>query len=159
MGKWDGLRTTYQELPEDPKRLDALKAHLDALRDLPLADLAAAHDAADDERKRLEDDASVAGLRRDAARILLADRARNTGQDRLTIGGYNYTPTTDPWPVVKDKTALMDYAREKAPELITYAHGAVKTALKSFLEGDGEQPAGVDIFWKPGLSRTKASSK
>lgn len=159
MGKWDGFKDKYPALPDDPKRADALRKVLDERREQPIAEIVAAHDAADARRAELEDQISQATLERDACRILMRGYCETTKQQRLTIDGFNYTPSSEPYPVVIDKAAFMEHARTAAPELLSYAHGTLKTVIKSALEGkDGfSVPPGVDVFMAPTFSRTKAA--
>lgn len=159
MGKWTHLKDTYPTLPEDPSRLEAMQAHLDRFREMLPAELAAVHDAADARRKAYEADVEQATLERDAARMVLATKIQNAGLESIKVNGYNYTPTTEPFPNVTDKAALLAYGMDGHPEILTYAHGTVKTLLKAHLEGEGDKLPGVDIYMKPALSRTKASSK
>ncbi len=157
MGKWSAFADKFPTLPEDPSRLEAMQAELQALEGRSLADLAGIQDIADQDRKAAEDEASRATLRRDAARLLLAKGIKAAGLESIRANGFTYTPSIEPHAVVVDKAALMAYGMAGHPEVLTYAPGTIKTLLKSFLEGDGDPLPGVDAYMKPTFSRTKSS--
>lgn len=156
MGKWDALKDKFPALPADAGRMDLLKAHLDAWRDKTTAELVDLYEARRSEQEELQDLAKAKGLEAEAAETLLLEKIAAVGMDRITRNGRNYTPVTEPWPVIQDKAALLAYGTNGHPEVLTYAHGTVKSLMKAFLEGEGEKLPGVDVYMKHSLSRTKA---
>jgi hypothetical protein len=152
--KWADLKG---KLPDAPSSYgDDMLERQRTLEALPLRELADTYEAARLAAEAADEAKKLAAFEEEAAERALLNKMEREGLDSIGIKGYNYSPSLEPYPSVKDKAAFMAYALDQMPETLTVPHQSLKARCKSALEGDGEVPPGVELYLKHKFSRTKA---
>jgi hypothetical protein len=159
MGKWTETTKHLQPLPDpDTPYFQRLARRADELMCVPLDDLARRYGTADGTRKRLEDEVSDATLERDAIGRAMLRKMENAKLDSVVTGGYRWTPSPEPYPQVKDRVALREWAvRNGMEDALAIPHQTLKATVKAALENHEELPEGIDIFAKTTFSRRRAT--
>lgn len=176
-GKWAYLRGKYPQLPLDPKREDVLRTLRDRLTtdtvneetnevtpaELPadpsLADILDRYERCYAECDRLQTLLAEEEALFEVLETMIRERMEADKLDQARVNGYLYTPGTEPHPNTTDRSKLIAWVRASNMEdILTVHHGTLSGIIKDRLERNVELPDGVDLFWKPKLSRTKQRS-
>lgn len=154
MGKWSYLKDSVAEVPVADYS-EQLLADMRELEGLSVADLAALYAERDDLASEAATAQKTADRRLDAVRRVLVQRMEQQGLDSVTTGGYRFTPTPEPYPSVTDRAANLAWAKEAMPDALQIQWQTLKSAVKSALETGDVLPAGVTLYLKTTLRRTK----
>lgn len=154
-GKWAYLKGQLPTLPADPSYGQALMAQIDTYRELPLAEIAAAYNDLDEELEEREQELKDLKLRREAAERAMDQKMDAAGLESVTAAGYRWTPKIEPYPQVKDKSALRVWIDEHMRDNLSLPFQTLKATVKAALEAGDELPPGVEVFLKRSFTRTK----
>ena len=161
MGKWSHLKGKLEPLPlPQSDWTTRLLAMTDALvKTSNLGELAADYEITDAEIKLLEKTVKERRLALDATSRAMLQLMEKQNLDSVTLGGYKWTPSPEPYPQVVDRVALRTWAEENEMEdILASPHQTLKALVKISLDpkNDEPMPAGIDLFLKTGFRRTKA---
>ena len=154
--KWAALVGTIPNIPPDASYDQAMIAKVDALREFSVADLVDLYNKADEVRDERKKALSEAEFDLEALTRALTDKMDTESLESVTAHGYKFTPVPEPHPTVKDKAALRAWAQTHMPDNLALPWQTLKAVTKESLENGDTLPAGIDVFLKRSLRRTKA---
>ena len=166
--KGDGTNGTLAPKPDDdPKRQDRLNVVKDRIRAafverneelsvgarVELLDgLEEALDVANAEVKRLEDE-------RDAVKQLIMDEFTRLKLSSVrAASGSLFIAEDVPAPVVTDRGKVIDWAKEKMPDILTVNTNTLKAIAKKAVTDGEELPDGVDVYMASTIRRRKGKA-
>lgn len=159
MGKWSHLEK--EGIPEKPReqneRTKRLFQEVDKLKLKSLDEVAHALLEGQARKKRAAEEEKEANFEIEVAEITLRKLLKAQGLDSVVMRGHRFTPEPAPWPQVKDKHALLEWAKENMPDEIQMHASVLLRTVKQALDGEGELPPGVDVYFSSGISVTKSS--
>lgn len=156
MGKWDSLKTLYPALPTDPTHAEALAVAAETWANKPLAEIAAAYDAAREEKEALDEELSRKNVTLEALKRVLVGALENAQLTQIRTARYSFSTSVEPYPTVKNKPALREWAGENMSDSLAIPWQTLKSVVKNALENGEEVPPGVEIFVATNLTRRKA---
>ena len=159
MGKWSETTKHLQPLPDpDTPYFQRLAQRADELMGTDLDALAQLYGRADETRQALERQTSDVTLERDAIGRAMLRKMEDANLDSVVTGGYRWTPSPEPYPQVKDRVALREWATQNGMEdALAIPHQTLKATVKAALENHEALPEGIEIFVKTTFSRRKAT--
>lgn len=154
MGKWSILRDAYPALAHD-EAVRAASAELATTESV--ASVTERINAARETLAELETQRKAAQFEQDACERALIMLMEDDGTEAIRIGGYLWSRTEEPHPVVVDRPALKAWADAHDPDSLSVAWQSLKATVKRALEDGTALPPGVDLFVKTAISRRKSS--
>lgn len=185
MGKYSGLKGQIPEFqtPHDEavtKAIAERKGH-DRLR------LTAELNRVREEQDRLTALAKAQGVLKTALEYLIRADINASGEDKVTVNGYTWSPIGTPFPVIADPEVVVQYLKDNGMEdLLTLTTAEVSSRVANFVKEEAQNGqlkavtvtkqdpetgkdyeevevystiTGVRVWMKPTLYRCKVSQK
>lgn len=158
MGKWSHLKGQYPDR-QDPESdyFRDLHARTDELATKKLAELAELYAKEEEivdyhEKRAKSAKTEIEAITRAMLRVM-----EQQNLDSATLAGYRWTPSPEPYPQVKDKVSLREWAEKTDQrDLLSINPQTLKSLVKKALEENQPIPEGLDLFVHTTFSRRKA---
>jgi hypothetical protein len=154
--KWAWLKGKYPELTDEATYDDVLLAAMVPHRSKSIEELAVAINTVESRKTDIEQSLSAFNAELVALERLLIDQFDKTGVEKISVGGYGFSPKPEPAPKVVDPSALRAYVDENMPEILSVNYQTLRGLVARALEGGEDIPPGVEVNVRTSISRRKS---